>query len=208
MSAIYPSSTLPRSAILITCVCAQDCSSSAGSYQRPNWVFASSTGISSCFCLIVHRSWRWLGAKGSWSSISDCKEYGIRVNPKNAVRTRRRPPKLISTPASPPRASPISPSTIWGWIWYPGDWVLFIEGGFIYVGMGVKWAMVSLLVLISFIWLIVYTYLGISIVPPPPLDLPQKQQGELSQRSRPDHRRFHQHRISLLPRHRPALCTI
>ena len=87
----------------------------------------------------------------------------------------------------------------------------FIERGFVYawdVGTGVKWAMVCPLVLTSFIWLIVYTYLGISAVPPPPLDLPQKQQGELSQRSRPDHRRFYQHRISLLPRHRPRLCTI
>ena len=43
-------------------------------------------------------------------------------------------------------------------------------------------------------------------MPPPPLDLPRKQQGELSQRSRPDHRRshHHQHRISLLPPHSSA----
>ena len=87
----------------------------------------------------------------------------------------------------------------------------FIGRGFVYawdVGTGVKWAMVCPLVLTSFIWLIVYTYLGISVVPPPPLDLPRKQQGELSQRSRPDHRRFYQHHISLLPRHRPRLCMI
>ena len=45
----------------------------------------------------------------------------------------------------------------------------------------------------------VYTYLGISIVPPPPLDLPRQRQKEHSQRSRPDHRRSYQHRISLLP---------
>ena len=45
----------------------------------------------------------------------------------------------------------------------------------------------------------VYTYLGISIVPPPPLDLPRQRQKEHSQRSRPDHRRSHQHCISLLP---------
>ena len=45
----------------------------------------------------------------------------------------------------------------------------------------------------------VYTHLGISIVPPPTLDLPPQQQKEHSQRSRPDYRRSHQHRISLLP---------
>ena len=45
----------------------------------------------------------------------------------------------------------------------------------------------------------VYTYLGISFVPPPPLDLPRQRQKEHPQRSRPDHRRSHQHRISLLP---------
>ena len=61
--------------------------------------------------------------------------------------------------------------------------------------------MVCPLVLTSFIWLIVYTYLCISIVPPPPLDLPRQQQEERPQRSRPDHRRSHQHRISLLPPH-------
>ena len=81
--------------------------------------------ISSRFCLTMYQSWRWLGAESSWPSISDCKECGIRVNPKSTVRTRRRPPKLMSTPASPPHASPISSSTIWGWIWYPGDWVPF-----------------------------------------------------------------------------------
>ena len=119
LSQLHP--TFPHSAILLTCVCAWDCSSGAGSYQMTNWVFASSAGISSCFCLIMHRSWRWLGAKSSWSSISDCEEYGIRVNPKNTVRTRRRPPKLISTPVSPPRFFYlfIKNYRIF-WIWYPG----------------------------------------------------------------------------------------
>ena len=36
-------------------------------------------------------------------------------------------------------------------------------------------------------------------MPPPPLDLPRQRQKEHSQRSRPDHRRSHQHCISLLP---------
>ena len=45
----------------------------------------------------------------------------------------------------------------------------------------------------------VYTYLGSSIVTLPPLDLPRQWQKEHSQRSRPDHCRSHQHRISLLP---------
>ena len=150
-----------------------------------------------------------LGAKSSWSSISNYEEYEIRVNPKNTIRTCRRPPKPISTPASPPPASPIFSSTIWGWILCPGDWVLFIKRGSIYaldVGRGVKWVMVRPLVLVSSVWLMVYTYLGISIVPPPTLDLPPQPQKEHSQRSRPDHRRSHQHRISLLP---PILlCTI
>ena len=85
----------------------------------------------------------------------------------------------------------------------------FIKRGFVYardVGTGVKWAMVCPLVLIWFIWLIVYTYLGISVVPPPHLDLPRQQQVEHLQRSRPDHRRSHHHQrhISLLPPHSSA----
>ena len=78
----------------------------------------------------------------------------------------------------------------------------FIKRGFVYawdVGTGVKWAMVHPLVLTSSIWLIVYTYLGISVLPSPPLDLPRQQQDKHSQRSHPNHRRSHQCHISLLP---------
>ena len=38
LSQLHPSA-LPRFAILLTSVCAWDCSSGAGNYQRPNWVF-------------------------------------------------------------------------------------------------------------------------------------------------------------------------
>ena len=175
MSAIYPSSTKPFLILPFLLPVYVLGTAAAGSYQRPNWVFASSTGISSYFCLIMYRSW-WLGAKSSWSSISDCEEYGIRVNPKNTIRTRRRPPKLISIPVSPPRFFYLFIKNYWiFWIWYPGGFWKRIR---IRMVTGVKWAMVC---------------------PPPPLDLPWQQQEERSQRSRPDHRRSHQCRISLFP---------